>query len=53
MSAETIYEAERSIPMYEMKTRVGFSQVDEKLELPLSGIINQLQDCATFHSQDT
>lgn len=39
--------------MYEMKTRVGFSQVDDKLELPLSGIINQLQDCATFHSQDT
>lgn len=39
--------------MYEMKTRVGFSQVDEELQLPLTGIINLLQDCATFHSQDT
>ncbi|MQN01239.1 MAG: hypothetical protein DUD27_03520 [Lachnospiraceae bacterium] len=39
--------------MYEMKTRVGFSQVNENLEMPLSGIINELQDCATFHSQDT
>lgn len=39
--------------MYEMKSRVGFSQVDEKLTLPLGGIINLLQDCATFHSQDT
>lgn len=39
--------------MYEMKTRVGFSMVVENLELPLTGIINFLQDCATFHSQDT
>jgi medium-chain acyl-[acyl-carrier-protein] hydrolase len=39
--------------MYEMKTRVGFSMVGEDLELPLSGIVNFLQDCATFHSQDT
>ena len=39
--------------MYEMKTRVGFSTTDENLTLPLTGIINLLQDCATFHSQDT
>lgn len=39
--------------MYEIQTRVGFSTTDENLRLPLTGIINLLQDCATFHSQDT
>lgn len=39
--------------MYEMQTRVGFSTTDENLQLPLTGVINLLQDCATFHTQDT
>lgn len=39
--------------MYEIQTRVGFSTTDENLRLPLTGIINLLQDCATFHTQDT
>lgn len=39
--------------MYEIRTRVGFSTTDENLRLPLTGVINLLQDCATFHSQDT
>lgn len=39
--------------MYEIQTRVGFSTTDESLVLPLTGIINLLQDCSTFHTQDT
>lgn len=39
--------------LYEMQTRVGFSTIDEKLQLPLGGVINLLQDCAIFHTQDT
>lgn len=39
--------------MYEIQTRIGFSTTDENLVLPLTGVINLLQDCATFHTEDT
>lgn len=37
--------------MYEMKTRVGYSQVGSDLRVPISGIVQMLQDCTLFHSE--
>lgn len=38
--------------MYEMKSRVRYSEVGADRKLTLISIIDYLQDCATFHSED-
>lgn len=38
--------------MYSFESRVRYSEVDAKRELSLTGIINYLQDCSTFQSED-
>ncbi len=38
--------------MYSFNSRVRYSEVDENQELSLKGIINYLQDCSTFQSED-
>lgn len=38
--------------MYEFKTRVRYSEVDSAGKLTITGIVNYLQDIATFHSND-
>ncbi|SCW35667.1 Acyl-ACP thioesterase [Lachnospiraceae bacterium C10] len=38
--------------MYEMRERIRFSETDGNLKLTCTGLIDLLQDCATFHSED-
>lgn len=38
--------------MYSFDSRVRYSEVDVDRELTLTGIINYLQDCSTFQSED-
>lgn len=38
--------------MYSFDSRVRYSEVDENRELTLTGVINYLQDCSTFQSED-
>ena len=38
--------------MYEIESRVRYSECDEFGSLSLVGLINYLQDCTTFHSED-
>lgn len=38
--------------MYSFKSRVRYSEVDQNQELSVTGIINYLQDCSTFQSED-
>lgn len=38
--------------MYEMKSRVRYSEVGADGKLTLTAMIDYLQDCATFHSED-
>lgn len=38
--------------MYSFESRVRYSEVDVNQELTLTGIINYLQDCSTFQSED-
>ena len=38
--------------MYEMKSRVRYSEVGADRKLTLISLIDYLQDCATFHSED-
>lgn len=38
--------------MYEMKSRVRYSEVGADKKLTLISLIDYLQDCATFHSED-
>ncbi|MCR5640461.1 MAG: acyl-[acyl-carrier-protein] thioesterase [Lachnospiraceae bacterium] len=38
--------------MYTMDGRVAFSQINERGYLSIEGILNCLQDCCTFHSED-
>lgn len=38
--------------MYSFDSRVRYSEVDVNQELTLTGIINYLQDCSTFQSED-
>ena len=38
--------------MYEMRERIRFSETDGNLRLTCTGLVNLLQDCATFHSED-
>lgn len=38
--------------MYEFKSRVRYSEVDRNCELKWSALVNYLQDCTTFHSED-
>ncbi len=38
--------------MYEFGSRVRFSEVDEKQQLTLNGVLNYFQDCCTFQSED-
>lgn len=38
--------------MYSFDSRVRYSEVDENQELSVTGIINYLQDCSTFQSED-
>lgn len=38
--------------MYSFDSRVRYSEVDVNRELTLTGIINYLQDCSTFQSED-
>lgn len=38
---------------YRLQTKIRFSEVDEQLLLTLPNMINYLQDCATFHGEET
>ena len=38
--------------MYTFKSRIRYSETDESGTLSVTGIINYLQDCSTFHSED-
>ena len=38
--------------MYSFDSRVRYSEVDEERKLSLTGVINYLQDCSTFQSED-
>lgn len=38
--------------MYSFDSRVRYSEVDESQKLSVTGIINYLQDCSTFQSED-
>lgn len=38
--------------MYTFESRVRFSETDEEEKLSLEGVLNYLQDCCVFHSQD-
>lgn len=38
--------------MYSFDSRVRYSEVDQNQELSITGIINYLQDCSTFQSED-
>lgn len=38
--------------MYQFDSRVRYSETDERGKLSLTGIINYLQDCSTFQSED-
>jgi len=38
--------------MYSFSSRVRYSEVDEDRKLSVTGIINYLQDCSTFQSED-
>lgn len=38
--------------MYSFNSRVRYSEVDEDQELSVTGILNYLQDCSTFQSED-
>ena len=38
--------------MYTFNTRVSYSRVDKNGQVPLYEIMNYLQDCSTFHSED-
>ncbi len=38
--------------MYSQKIRIRYSEIDSKGELSLVGLVNILQDIATFHSED-
>ena len=38
--------------MYQTQGRVGFSQINERGYLSMTGILDYLQDCCTFHSED-
>ena len=38
--------------MYSFESRIRYSEVDQNQELSVTGIINYLQDCSTFQSED-
>lgn len=38
--------------MYTFESRIRYSEVDEDQKLTVTGIINYLQDCSTFQSED-
>ena len=38
--------------MYQFDSRVRYSETDEKGRLSVTGIMNYLQDCSTFQSED-
>lgn len=38
--------------MYSFDSRVRYSEVDEDRKLSLTGVINYMQDCSTFQSED-
>ena len=38
--------------MYTFDSRVRYSETDEEGRLTVTGIINYMQDCSTFHSED-
>lgn len=38
--------------MYSFDSRVRYSEIDENKQLTVTGIINYLQDCSTFQSED-
>jgi acyl-ACP thioesterase len=38
--------------MYEFKSRVRYSEIDQSGQLSLLSLLNYFQDCTTFHSED-
>ena len=38
--------------MYSFESRIRYSEIDARRKLSLTGIINYLQDCSTFQSED-
>lgn len=47
-----IYFRKRGNVMYMFKSRVRYSEVDSNCLMKLSSIVNYMQDCSNFHSQD-
>lgn len=39
--------------MYKFQSRVRYSETDTDAKLSITGIMNYLQDCSTFHSEDS
>ncbi len=39
--------------MYQMQSRIRYSETDMDAKLSITGIMNYLQDCSTFHSEDS
>ncbi len=39
--------------MYSFSSRVRYSEIDEQGKLTITSIMNYLQDCATFHGEDS
>ena len=46
-------ESDTGTDMYFYKTRIRYSEVGGDGRLTIVGLVNHLQDCATFHSEDT
>ena len=38
--------------MYQLESRIRYSETNEAGFLTMTGIINYFQDCSTFHSED-
>lgn len=38
--------------MYQLESRIRYSETDEEGFLTMTGVINYFQDCSTFHSED-
>lgn len=56
---DTMYRAitpqnqdERGIGMYSCRDRVSFSQIDYSGKLSVSGVVDAMQDCCMFHSEE-
>ena len=42
----------RGMGMYSFNARIRYSEVGEDQQLTVPGVVNYLQDCSTFQSED-